>query len=98
MVNAASLPALFLTATWSTPSQLAISGTSYYLASMNGSWVQSREPDAVRIAQAEFNAIAGATPATGQDTGRLLVGGALKEVAAQVMGDGYRWIFLADPE
>lgn len=95
MVNASSLPSLFLLSAWASPSQFTSDGTSYYLASVNGSWGKTQDPDGVRIGEAEFNAIATATP---DANGRLVMGGEVKEVAARVMGDGYRWVIFVDPE
>lgn len=93
MINASALPALFAASTW-TPGGSFNHNGSKLLASVDGAWVETVDPDGVRIDEADFGAIAAAV--ANQD-GSLTIGGAVKHVAA-IPIDGVRWLLLADPE
>ena len=95
MINASALPALFAASTWTTGGSFNHNG-SKLLASIDGAWVETTDPDGVRIAEGDFDTIALSEPHVDGD-GSLDVDGAKKMVAARPI-DGVRWILVTDPE
>lgn len=94
MINASGLPALFAASTWTTGGYFEHDGHAKLLASLNGTWVPTTEPDGVHISEEDFDAIEAATP--NQD-GTLQIGNVPKVVAARPVND-VRWVVLNDPE
>ncbi len=92
-INASALPALFAASTWQSGGSYLNNGVTKYVASVDGSWVESPESDRFHVTQADFNAIAGATP-----NGALLT---IASVDFEVRGrtiDGVRYLLVAEPE
>lgn len=92
-IDASGLPALFTGSTWESGGSFDHSG-SKLLASIDGVWVETVDPDGVHVEEADFDAVAGATP---NMNGTLQIAGETKIVAARAV-EGVRWIFLVDPE
>jgi len=97
-VDASLLPALFIASTHPggspDPGYFTSGGQTRYLASVDGYWTQTPEPDQFHVDAATFAAVASATV----DGPLLIVGGANKAVTGHRDGNGVKWIELSDPE
>lgn len=95
MIDATLLPTLFSESTWQDGGAFLHNGRKL-LASINGVWVETVDPDGVRVAEDDLLTIASAEPHIDGD-GALLLGGAKKEIAARPLNNE-RWIWIKDPE
>lgn len=92
-INASALPALFAASTWQSGGSYLNAGVTKYVASVDGAWVETPESDLFHVTEADFNAIAGATP-----NGALLtIGGVDQEVMGRRIA-GVRYLLISDPE
>jgi hypothetical protein len=92
-INASALPALFAASTWQSGGSYLNAGVTKYVASADGAWVETPESDLFHVTEADFIAIAGATP-----NGSLLT---IDGIDQEVMGrriSGVRYLLIADPE
>lgn len=92
-INASGLPALFSASTWQAGGSYLHNGVTKFVASVDGSWVETPEEDLFHVTESDFNAIAGATP-----KGDLLtIDGVDKEVTGRRL-NGVRYLSVGEPE
>lgn len=97
MINADALPSLFTSATYDPSGRIIVNGVSLLLASIDGAWTTTRDPDGVHVSAELFQIIAGGA-AEGDGSLLLEVDG---EIAAWAIGatvsGGARWLALMLP-